>query len=268
MRRSGVSSFGPKPATAREIVAVLADATPESLPELMERYREDPRSQVQKALAAASRRLAKREAERQRVLGMYELSRQMGGPGVVLGVDEVGRGSVAGPLTVCAVALPDDPVIWGLNDSKQLSAHRREQLAESIRQVALAIGICHVSPAQIDELGMAACLRLAMAGAIEDAGVDADCVLIDGNPMHVHPREKTLVKGDARVACIAAASIVAKVTRDEIMVELDEQWPGYHLAASKGYASAEHIDAIRSHGLTPVHRASFCQNFLSTARLF
>ena len=115
---------------------------------------------------------------------------------------------------------------------------------------------------------MARALREAMLGAIEDAGVEPECVLIDGNPLHIHPKEKTLVKGDARIACIAAASIVAKVTRDDLMVELDSQYPGYHLAESKGYASPEHIEAIRAKGLSPVHRASFCQNFLETDRLF
>ncbi|MGL5174397.1 MAG: ribonuclease HII, partial [Olsenella sp.] len=111
-------------------------------------------------------------------------------------------------------------------------------------------------------------LRMAMAGAIEDTGVEPDCVLIDGNPVHVHPKEKTLVKGDARVACIAAASIVAKVTRDALMVSYEDEYPGYHLAESKGYGSPEHIAAIREKGLSKIHRASFCGNFLETQRLF
>lgn len=130
------------------------------------------------------------------------------------------------------------------------------------------IGICHVEPASIDAVGMAQALRMAMAGAIEDTGVDPDCVLIDGNPMHVHPKEKTLVKGDARIACIAAASIVAKVTRDSMMVAYDEEYPGYHLVQCKGYASAEHIAAIKEKGLSPIHRVSFCGNFLETPPLF
>ena len=115
---------------------------------------------------------------------------------------------------------------------------------------------------------MAQALRAAMSGAIKDAGVEPDCVLIDGNPMHVHPKERTLVKGDARIAAIAAASIVAKVTRDHLMVAYDDEYPEYHLAECKGYASAEHIAAIRAHGLTPIHRFSFCGNFLETPSLF
>ena len=226
----------PPPATAAEIAATLAEALPEELDALLARYADDPRAQVRRACASAVRRAQKQQAERERVEGMYSLMRELSGEGIVLGLDEVGRGSVAGPVTVCAVALPDDPKVWGVNDSKQLTPRRREELAAKIREVATAIGICHIPPARIDEVGMARALREAMLGAIADAAVEPDCVLIDGNPLHIHPKEKTLVKGDARVACIAAASIVAKVTRDELMVELGDQYPGYHLAESKGYA--------------------------------
>ena len=199
---------------------------------------------------------------------MYRTMAELGGPGVVVGVDEVGRGSVAGPLTVCAVCLPDEPRIWGVNDSKQLSPQRRCLLAARIAEVATAIGICHIPAARIDEMGMARSLRAAVAGAVSDTGLDPDCVLMDGNPLGAVPHERNVVHGDAKVACIAAASIVAKVTRDELMVELDSEYPGYHLAQSKGYASSEHIAAIREHGLSPIHRASFCGNFLETATLF
>ena len=258
----------PHPGTAAEIAATLAEATEEELASLLERYADDPRAQVKRACGVAQRRIARERAERERVEGMYSLMREMGGDGIVLGLDEVGRGSVAGPVTVCAVALPDDPKVWGVNDSKQLTPAKRRELAERIRTVAQAIGICHIAPERIDEVGMARALREAMLGAIADTGVEPDCVLIDGNPLHIHPKEKTLVKGDARIACIAAASIVAKVTRDDLMVELDARYPGYHFAESKGYASPEHIAAIRENGLTPVHRESFCQNFLETERLF
>lgn len=259
--RNGLSS-------AKEIVALLSDAPEDEAREMIARYADDPRKQVQKAVSAATKRLEKAEAERARVKGMYDLQREMGGDGIVLGVDEVGRGSIAGPLTVCAVALPYDPVILGINDSKQLTPARREVLAAQIADVAIAIGTCHIEPASIDAVGMAQALRMAMGGAIKDAGVEPDCVLIDGNPMHLHPKEKTLVKGDARIAAIAAASIVAKVTRDHIMIAYDEEYPEYHLAECKGYASADHIAAIKAHGLTPIHRFSFCGNFLETPSLF
>lgn len=257
-----------RPATAREVVGMLSDAPLDEARELVERYREDPRKQVMRAVEVARRRIEREEAERDRVEAMYALERELGGDGVVVGVDEVGRGALAGPLTVAAVRLPASPIVWGLNDSKQLTPSRREALAAQIADVALAIGIAHVEPASIDALGMALSLRQAMARAVGDTGLDPDCVLIDGNPVHAHPAERCLVKGDARVASIAAASIVAKVTRDALMVAYDEEYPGYHLAESKGYGSAEHIAAIRERGLTPIHRVSFCGNFLETARLF
>lgn len=259
---------GTRAASAKEVAALFASATPEEFDELSRRYREDPRKQVIHALETAERRIGRERAERERVLGMYELQRNIAGGGVAIGVDEVGRGALAGPLTVGAVVLPDDPIIWGINDSKQLTPARREVLAARIAEVAVAIGIAHIEASSIDAVGMATALRMAMAQAVEQCGVDPDAVIIDGNPVHIHPKERTVVKGDARVACIAAASIVAKVTRDELMVALDDEYPGYHLAACKGYASPEHIAAIRAHGLTDIHRASFCGNFLETPRLF
>ena len=254
--------------SAAQIAATFASASPDEIPALIERYQDDPRQQVIKAIERAKRRCERERGERDRVRSMYEAMRELGGDGVVLGVDEVGRGSVAGPLMVCAVCLPDEPTVWGLNDSKKLSPARRELLASQIADFALAIGLAQVSAADIDRIGMAQALRRAVADAVLDTGLDPDCVLMDGNPLHAHPKERNVVHGDAQVACIAAASIVAKVTRDELMVELDAEYPGYHFAESKGYASPEHIAAIREHGLTPEHRVSFCGNFLETARLF
>ena len=266
-------------ASAAQVAAELSSASIDQIEALVDRYSEDPRAQVQKACERALKRLSKERAERERVDAMYETMAQLGGEGIVVGVDEVGRGSVAGPLTVCAVCLPSEPRIWGINDSKQLtpatslratlpSPAKREILAVRIAEVATAVGICHIAPARIDEIGMARALREAVAGAVADTGLEPDCVLMDGNPLGAVPNERDVVKGDAKVACIAAASIVAKVTRDELMVELDAEYPEYHLAQSKGYASAEHIQAIKDHGLSPVHRVSFCGNFLETARLF
>lgn len=255
-------------ASAAQIAAELASASIEELDVLLARFHDDPRVQVQKACERARRRRDKELAERERVASMYEAMAELGGDGVVVGVDEVGRGSVAGPLTVCAVQLPSEPRIWGLNDSKKLTPSKRELLADRIAEVALAIGICHVPANEIDRMGMARALRQAVARAVADTGVTPDCVLMDGNPLGAVERERDVVHGDATVACIAAASIVAKVTRDELMVELDAEYPGYHLAESKGYASPEHIDAIRAHGLSDIHRVSFCGNFVETGRLF
>ena len=255
-------------APAAQVAALLASATIDEIPSLIERYSCDPRLQVRKACERARRRQEKELAERERVNAMYRAMRELGGSGVVVGVDEVGRGSVAGPLTVCAVCLPDEPRIWGVNDSKQLTPAKRELLAARIAEVATAVGMCHIPPARIDEIGMAGAMREAVAGAVADTGLEPDCVLMDGNPLGAVANERDVVHGDAKVACIAAASIVAKVTRDEMLVELDAEYPGYHLAQSKGYASPDHIQAIREKGLSPIHRVSFCGNFLETGTLF
>ena len=253
---------------ASQVAARIASATGTELEELCERYADDPRKQVARAIGVARRRAQAEAAERDRVSEMYRFQRDLAGGAVFVGVDEVGRGPLAGPLTVCAIQLPDDPQIPGLNDSKQLSAAKREHIAQMLEDVALAIGIAHIEPASIDALGMAACLRMAVRMAIEDSGASPACVLLDGNPLHAVEGEINVVKGDAKCASIAAASIYAKVARDAIMVDYDEAYPEYQLARNKGYASPEHIEAIRAHGLTPIHRTSFCGNFIERPRLF
>ena len=253
---------------AQDIVLALRSCDGDELAALIERYGDDPRTQVKKAVETARRRMIALEHERDRVSKMYATQLELGGEGLILGVDEVGRGAIAGPLCVCAVALPQEPIILWLNDSKQLTPKKREELAQEVRSHALALGIAYAAPERIDAFGMSRCLHETMAAAIQNTGVDPDCVLIDGNPVHVHPRERCVVKGDARIAAIAAASIIAKVTRDKLMCELDGEYPGYHLAQCKGYGSAEHISAIKELGLTPIHRASFCGGFLTQPRLF
>lgn len=198
--------------------------------------------------------------------------RQIVPRGIVVGIDEVGRGALAGPLMVACVALADDPQIIGIDDSKRLSPKRREELAARIRETALGIGVAAIDPADIDARGMAASLRLAMQDALalcegdlathgHDAPIEG--VLIDGNPMHIHARETCVVKGDASIACIAAASIVAKVTRDGLMCELAKTHPVYDLAANKGYGSASHVQAIKEHGPSSIHRRSFLSKILA-----
>ena len=195
--------------------------------------------------------------------------REVGGPGIVVGIDEVGRGALAGPLTVAAVALPDEPQGVGIDDSKKLSPKRREAMAAQIREVALGVGICHIPPDEIDACGMAASLRVCMGRALAACerdiaargnGSGADAVLVDGNPIHLHANEKTIVKGDGKAACIAAASIVAKVTRDALMVEYAQSYPAYHFDSNKGYGSAAHIEALHELGPCELHRRSFLGN--------
>ena len=246
----------------REIVEQIKVADEDQLERLVAEYGSDPRAGVAKALESAEKRMEKRRAERARVEKMYEPMIEAGPDKVVVGVDEVGRGSIAGPLTVAAVVLPDEPIIEGLNDSKQMTPKQRESVAEVIEQRAIAIGMAHIPPADIDRDGMSSSLKRAMSLAIERTGLEADLVLIDGNPVHVHPREKCIPHGDGTVACIAAASIVAKVTRDKMMTEADSRYPGYGFAKNKGYGSQQHIDAIRELGLSDFHRRTFCTSFI------
>lgn len=250
-------------AQVSEVVMRLRTASFSELSDLLQRYGEDPRSGVKAAYKAATKRLEAYEAEFVRTQTMYKEQVYYGGQGMVVGIDEVGRGAVAGPLTVAAVVLPESPLIIGLNDSKKLSPTSRENLAREIRGCAVAIGISHIPPEDIDTYGMASSLRKAMLEALENCGVDPDAVLIDGNPMRLHEKETCIIKGDGRIAAIAAASIIAKVTRDNIMVLADKDYPGYGFAQSKGYASAEHIAAIQDQGLSVFHRRTFCQNFIS-----
>lgn len=226
----------------------------------------DTRKGVQDALAATRRRLDAEEAEAQRLAGLYSFEREVAGGKLVVGLDEVGRGPLAGPLTVGAVVLrADADPIPNLNDSKQIQEAHRPAVAEAVKEAALAWAIVNIEPSAIDQLGMTACLREAFTEAvarIEAKGVHPEVILLDGNPLHLDPREINVVHGDARCASIAAASVIAKVSRDAKMVEYDAEYPGYDFASSKGYGSARHRAAIEAKGLTPIHRESFCQGLI------
>ena len=176
----------------------------------------------------------------------------------IAGVDEVGRGPLAGDVVAAAVILDPDRPIAGLRDSKALSAARREQLAGQIMARALAWSVARATVAEIDKLNILQASLLAMHRAVLALDPQPAYVLVDGNrlPRWAYPSEP-VVKGDARVPAIAAASILAKVQRDRELVELDRQYPGYGFAAHKGYPTAAHLEALRALGVTPVHRRSF-----------
>ena len=246
--------------SVREIKESLSTASFEDVENMCRQLASDDRKEVRKAIQIALRKHERLAEERKRVESMYAFQREVAGSGIVLGLDEVGRGPLAGPLTVAAVALPYVSYIWGINDSKKLTAQKRTELAEEIKRKALAYGICHVWPEDIDRMGIVEALRTAMKGAIDNAQIQTDAIVIDGNPIHIHHNEICIVKGDGKVASIAAASILAKVTRDSMMVEYDKHYPEYHFAENKGYGSQGHMAAIRNYGLTPLHRKSFCRN--------
>lgn len=180
------------------------------------------------------------------------------GYGVVCGVDEAGRGPLAGPLCAAAVILPRGLVIEGLNDSKKLTEKRRESLYVEITSSAEAYGIAFASVEEIEKLNILGATYLAMNRAIAALGREIDLALIDGNRnAGIEYPSRAVVKGDSLCASIAAASVLAKVTRDRYMTELDERYPGYGFAKHKGYGTKAHYAAIRELGASPVHRPSF-----------
>jgi ribonuclease HII len=176
----------------------------------------------------------------------------------VAGLDEVGRGALCGPVVACAVVLDQRFDGRGVDDSKRLTALQRERLADRIRASARALFVAAASPEEIDRLNILRATHLAMRRALEGLGLPPDLVLVDGLPVpSLRVEQRAIVKGDAISVSIAAASIVAKVTRDAMMREWDERLPGYGLGHNMGYASEDHRDALRRLGPSPIHRRSF-----------
>ena len=194
----------------------------------------------------------------------FEILAAQKGYKFICGVDEAGRGPLAGPVCAAAVVLPEGLEIPGLNDSKKLTAKKREQLFPVIIEKALAYGIAYGAVEEIEEHNILNATYLAMNRAIKALQQSADYALIDGNRV---PKEcpvpcETIVKGDSKSMSIAAASILAKVTRDRLMEQLDSEYPQYGFAQHAGYGTKAHIEAIRIHGVSPVHRMSFLKNIL------
>lgn len=176
----------------------------------------------------------------------------------ICGVDEAGRGPLCGPVFAAACILPDGLVIEGLNDSKKLTEKKREKLFDIIKEKAVAYCIASASVEEIDELNILEADLLAMRRAIDGLGVKADFALIDGNiARDFQIPAKAVVKGDATSMNIAAASVLAKVARDRICLELDREYPEYNIAKHKGYGTKEHMDALRKYGASPIHRKKF-----------
>lgn len=233
------------------------------LPRLMEAYSADERSGVQAEIARAKKRLEALEKEKERTRALQQYERKYESAGFVCGIDEVGRGPLAGPVVAGAVILPRDCGILYLNDSKQLSARKREELYEVIMREAVATGIGYASPARIDEINILQATYEAMREAIGKLAVKPDILLNDAVTIPgVNIRQVPIIKGDAKSVSIAAASIIAKVTRDRLMVQYDSVFPGYGFAANKGYGAAAHIEALKQLGPTPIHRRSFIKNFM------
>ena len=193
----------------------------------------------------------------------YEARAAAKGFTAVCGVDEAGRGPLAGPVCAAAVILPQGLVIEGLNDSKKLSEKKREMLYDKVTENALAWSVAFASEAEIDEINILQATFLAMKRAVEGLPVKADYALIDGNRMPpLEINGETVIKGDSLSMSIAAASIIAKVTRDRLMLEIDKEYPQYLFSQHKGYGTALHYEMLEKHGISPVHRRSFLKKIL------
>ncbi len=188
----------------------------------------------------------------------YENEKRALGYTAVCGCDEAGRGPLCGPVVAAAVILDPEIVIEGLDDSKKLTEKKREKLFDIIKEKAIAYAIAEASPAEIDEINILNASMLAMRRAVEALSVKADFALIDGNCSRgFEIATETVVKGDAKSCSIAAASILAKVTRDRGCAELDKEYPMYGIAKHKGYPTKDHMDAVRQYGPSPIHRRTF-----------
>ncbi len=246
-----------------EIKNELKAASESELPVFVETYRNDERSGVQALVSKALKSIESLEKEKQRIEVMKQYEKEYDSFEYICGIDEVGRGPLAGPVVAGAVILPKDCKILYLNDSKQLSEKKREELYDVIMNEAVAVGIGYASHERIDEINILQATYEAMRQAISKLEIKPDILLNDAVTIpKVDIKQVPIIKGDAKSVSIAAASIVAKVTRDRLMVEYDKIYPEYHFADNKGYGAAVHIEALKKYGPTPIHRRSFIKNFI------
>ena len=190
---------------------------------------------------------------------LYKYERELYDKGLNLigGVDEVGRGPLIGSVVAACVVLPKDFVLEGLTDSKKLSEKKRDLFYDIIKEKAIAIGIGIVDEKKIDEVNIYEATKIAMKEAIKNTNIKLDHVLIDAMPLDIDVPTTSIIKGDAKSISIAAASVIAKVTRDRMMYELDKKYPMYDLKNNKGYGTKKHIEAIEKYGITKYHRVTF-----------
>lgn len=245
-----------------EIRDLLQAAEDQMLPDFIARFESDERSGIRQLVQRAQKRLDALEKERERLMAMHQYEEQYKDCQAICGIDEAGRGPLAGPVVAAAVILPKDCEILYLNDSKQLSAKKRELLYDEIMEKAVSVGVGYATPQRIDEINILQATYEAMRQAVNKLSVCPDILLNDAVRIPgLSMQQVPIVKGDAKSVSIAAASIIAKVTRDRLMMEYDKAMPQYHFAANKGYGSAEHIEALAVYGASPIHRRSFITHF-------
>ena len=246
-----------------EIKSIFQAADLTELPAFINTYESDERAGVVTLVKKAKKQLSDYEKECRRIEKMKEFENKYEDYSFICGIDEVGRGPLAGPVVAGAVILPKDCNILYLNDSKQLSEKKREELYEVIMEKAISTGLGFVSPQRIDEINILQATYEAMREAIGKLDPMPDLLLNDAVTIpKVSIRQIPIIKGDARSISIAAASIIAKVTRDRLMVKYDEVYPEYGFASNKGYGANMHIEALKKYGPTPIHRKSFIKNIV------
>ena len=259
--KGNVSSMAEK--KIGEIKEELKAVDDEKLPSFIETYEKDERSGVVKIVEQAKKRIEKLEAEKLRIENLKKYEREYADCGYICGIDEVGRGPLAGPVVAGAVILPKDCDILYLNDSKKLSEKKRELLYDEIYEKAVAIGIGMSSEEVIDEINILQATYKAMQQAISKLSIKPDLLLNDAVTIpDVEIEQIPIIKGDAKSASIAAASIVAKVTRDRMMKEYDIIYPGYDFAKNKGYGTKAHIEGIKKQGICDIHRRTFVKKYI------
>ena len=250
-------------ASIAEVKRMFAETDIQNYEEIIEKFASDERDGVKKLVKSAEKKLAAYRDELERSYKMFQFEREFADRQYICGIDEVGRGPLAGPVVAAAVVLPKDCDILYLNDSKQLSAKKREALYDEIMEKAVSVGVGMADQDVIDDINILNADYEAMKQAISKLSVKPDILLNDAvNIPGVDIPQKGIIKGDTLSASIAAASIIAKVTRDRLMVEYDSIYPGYGFARNMGYGTAEHIAALKEIGPCAIHRRSFIGNFV------
>ncbi len=242
-------------AAIKELLTTITDSTDERL--LM--IKNDSRKGAASAYKAWENRLKKQQSILDKQEEMLQIERYFWEQGTqyIAGIDEVGRGPLAGPVVAAAVVLPKDFDVLGINDSKQLSSAKRELLFEQIQEAALAIGIGVKDHHVIDHVNIYEATKLAMIEAVQQLPVQPEQLLIDAMHLPVSIPQESFIKGDAKSLSIAAASIIAKVTRDRMMADYDDLYPGYNFSKNAGYGTKAHLEGLEKQGACPIHRKTF-----------
>ena len=247
----------------KEIQEIFENADMSEYDSIQESLKDDERAGVIKLIMKYNKKKKAFEDEVQRIFDMKEFERKYSDYQYICGIDEVGRGPLAGPVCAGAVILPKDAEILYVNDSKKLSGKKREELYKEITEQAIAYKTVFMNHEVIDEINILQATYKAMRQAVNELNPQPDLLLIDA--VHIpelEVKQVSIIKGDAKSFSIAAASIVAKVERDHLMEKYDELYPEYGFAGNKGYGSKEHIEAIKKYGPCPIHRRTFIKKFL------